>query len=129
MAQSRIAKDARLERMRGEPFGVSSGARSAPKQGQASSAVEIYWEKHKFRRLPAPLVNSLSGSSMRVLLVDDSPDVANMLKSLLEHAGHQVRCAFAGHEAISAATAFSPDAYAWIWPPGHGRLSIGDQAS
>ncbi len=47
---------------------------------------------------------------MRVLLVDDSPDVAIMLKSLLEHAGHQVRCAFAGHEAVSTATMFSPDA-------------------
>ena len=47
---------------------------------------------------------------MRVLLVDDSPDVAIMLKSLLEHAGHQVCCAFAGHEAVSTATAFSPEA-------------------
>lgn len=47
---------------------------------------------------------------MRILLVDDSPDVPIMLKSLLEHSGHQVRCAFAGGEAMSVATDFSPEA-------------------
>ena len=47
---------------------------------------------------------------MRILLVDDSPDVANMLKNLMERVGHQVRCAYTGREALAVAAEFSPQA-------------------
>jgi CheY-like chemotaxis protein len=45
---------------------------------------------------------------MRIMLVDDNADVAGMLKSLLEYAGHDVRCALDGEEALSAPAEFQP---------------------
>lgn len=45
----------------------------------------------------------------RVLVVDDNEDAANMLAELLEDAGHQVRSAYTGLEAIRVANAFLPD--------------------
>ena len=48
-------------------------------------------------------------SVRRVLVVDDNEDAANMLGELLEDAGHEVRTAYTGIEALRAAEAFRPD--------------------
>ncbi len=45
----------------------------------------------------------------RVLVVDDNEDAANMLGELLEDAGHEVRAAYTGTEALRAAETFRPD--------------------
>ncbi|MES1206875.1 MAG: response regulator [Pseudomonadota bacterium] len=45
----------------------------------------------------------------RVLVVDDNEDAANMLGELLEDAGHEVRTAYTGIEALRAAETFRPD--------------------
>ena len=56
---------------------------------------------------PAAQVRQLS---LRVLVVDDSQDAADMLATLLVMAGHEVRTAYSGPAALEAAAAFRPDA-------------------
>jgi CheY-like chemotaxis protein len=48
-------------------------------------------------------------ANRRVLVVDDNEDAANMLGELLEDAGHEVRTAYSGMEALRAAHTFLPD--------------------
>ncbi len=48
-------------------------------------------------------------SIRRVLVVDDNEDAANMLGELLEDAGHEVRTAYTGDEALRLANTFVPD--------------------
>jgi DNA-binding response OmpR family regulator len=45
----------------------------------------------------------------RVLVVDDNEDLAISSSWLLEHAGHEVRVAFNGKDALEAARDFQPD--------------------
>ncbi|HLU68903.1 MAG TPA: response regulator [Kofleriaceae bacterium] len=47
---------------------------------------------------------------MRVLVVDDEPDVTLVLSEALRDRGHDVEVASCGHDAISAAEAFQPEA-------------------
>jgi CheY-like chemotaxis protein len=47
---------------------------------------------------------------LRVLVVDDNNDAADSVALLLRHAGHEVRAAYTGHEALDAAMAYRPDA-------------------
>ena len=46
---------------------------------------------------------------MRVLVVDDNQDAANTLGMLIEVLGHEVRTAYDGQHALTAATGFQPD--------------------
>ena len=46
---------------------------------------------------------------MRVLIVDDHPDTADVLQMLLQAAGHDVRIAYRGDEAIALASKFIPE--------------------
>lgn len=48
-------------------------------------------------------------ANRRVLVVDDNEDAANMLGELLEDAGHEVRTAYSGMEALRIANIFLPD--------------------
>ena len=48
--------------------------------------------------------------SPRVLIVDDEANLRRMLQALLEDAGHEVRTAGSGPEALAAASAFDPEA-------------------
>lgn len=45
----------------------------------------------------------------RVLIVDDYPDAAEIVGTLLELLGHRCRIALTGREAIAAASEFVPD--------------------
>jgi len=47
---------------------------------------------------------------MRVLVIDDEPDVALVLADALRERGHVVATANTGHEAIATAGTFQPDA-------------------
>jgi CheY-like chemotaxis protein len=50
-----------------------------------------------------------TGSALRVLVVDDNLDAANVLKLLVEEAGHLVRMAHTGPTALAAALDYRPD--------------------
>ena len=50
-----------------------------------------------------------TGSALRVLVVDDNLDAANVLKMLVEEAGHLVRMAHTGATALAAALDYRPD--------------------
>lgn len=59
--------------------------------------------------VPAPAPpRTLSGSS-RVLVVDDSPDIADTLAELVESYGHEVRVAYEGAQALARAREEPPD--------------------
>lgn len=52
---------------------------------------------------------SEAAGKLRVLVADDSRDSADILASLLELLGHEVRVAYDGRAAVTAAQAFRPD--------------------
>jgi PleD family two-component response regulator len=62
------------------------------------------------RRLGAaePLALAAKGT-LRVLIVDDNPDAAEMLDVAVSHLGHTTRLAHDGAAAVSIATEFAPD--------------------
>jgi len=45
----------------------------------------------------------------RILVVDDNVDNAESIRLLFQLAGHQVRTAYNGHDALAAACAFRPE--------------------
>jgi CheY-like chemotaxis protein len=77
---------------------------------------------------PTPRAPARSHAARRVLVVDDNRDAAEMLQVLLEMEGHQVRLAFDGHEAVSAAAAFEPQvAFVDIGLPGLNGFQVAEQ--
>ena len=47
--------------------------------------------------------------TLRVLVVDDNRDGADVLGLLIEELGHQVHVTYSGTKALEVATAFRPD--------------------
>jgi PAS domain S-box-containing protein len=73
------------------------------------------------RRRPrsAPRPRSARASALRVLVVDDNRDAAEVLVETLGALGYATRIAFDGHEALAVAQAFSPQlAFVDIGLPG-----------
>jgi PAS domain S-box-containing protein len=58
---------------------------------------------------PARTSGSAPRRSLRVLVVDDSEDTAEMMTVLLEMDGHEIQSAHSGPAALAAAAAFRPD--------------------
>ena len=52
--------------------------------------------------------NGAPNPGLRILVVDDNEDAANSLATLLEVMGHEVRTAYDGPEALTAAEEFLP---------------------
>jgi CheY-like chemotaxis protein len=50
-----------------------------------------------------------AGRPLRILVVEDNPDAADMLRMLLELSGHQVRVATTGPDGVEAARAWPPE--------------------
>lgn len=46
---------------------------------------------------------------MRVLIVDDNHDIADLCSMILEKSGHEVRTAYSGKEALDMAAEFTPN--------------------
>jgi two-component system OmpR family response regulator len=63
---------------------------------------------------PAPL-RRRDGSPVRVLVVDDEPDLAETLAQSLHYEHFEVRCAGDGASAVAIAGAFRPDAVILDW--------------
>ncbi|HEX9942621.1 MAG TPA: ATP-binding protein [Thermoanaerobaculia bacterium] len=59
---------------------------------------------------PEPAAAEIPARCLRVLIVEDNDDTAEMLGALLEMAGHQVEIAHSGPAALDAAAARRPDA-------------------
>ncbi|MGK5015093.1 MULTISPECIES: ATP-binding response regulator [unclassified Janthinobacterium] len=57
----------------------------------------------------APVPETASGGSQRILVVDDNCDAADTLAELLEMYGHTVRTAYTGAQAIERTLEFTPD--------------------
>jgi len=55
-----------------------------------------------------PSTERLEVATRRVLIVDDNEDAADSLAMLLSLAGHEVRTAYDGHQAMEVASAFTP---------------------
>ena len=57
---------------------------------------------------PRAADRAAGGTRLKVLVVDDNRDVADTCSMLIELAGHQVRSAYTGREALEVAEAFRP---------------------
>jgi PAS domain S-box-containing protein len=57
----------------------------------------------------APTVRAESGRPLRVLIADDSTDIADTVALLLEDLGHETRVAYDGEQALALATEWTPD--------------------
>jgi PAS domain S-box-containing protein len=64
---------------------------------------------HEVPRVRTPVPTEPPDAGRRVLVVDDSVDVAASLRDLLECARHEVEIAHDGHAAVALARAFRPD--------------------
>ena len=61
------------------------------------------------RSAPVPATSRPKSASRRILIVDDNQDAAEMLGTLLEVHGHQVRTAHDGRQALQAVPLFYPE--------------------
>jgi PAS domain S-box-containing protein len=62
------------------------------------------------RIAPAPIETAeLSTQTVRVLVVDDNVDVADMIVMLLQLFGHEAKAAYSGQSALETATEYKPD--------------------
>jgi two-component system OmpR family response regulator len=79
------------------------------------------------RAQPAPLTRP-DGSPVRILVVDDEPDLAEVLSGVLRYEGWQVRTAGDVASAIAEAQAFRPDAVVLdvMLPDGNGLAALRD---
>jgi CheY-like chemotaxis protein/nitrogen-specific signal transduction histidine kinase len=57
---------------------------------------------------PAPVTAPPGGSSCRVLIAEDIPDAAEMMRLMVEYWGHDVRIAADGVQAVDIARSFNP---------------------
>src|SRR5689334_22513603 len=76
---------------------------------------------------PAPLTRP-DGSPVRVLVVDDEPDLAEVLAGVLRYEGWQVRTAGDVATALAGAAEFLPDAVVLdiMLPDGNGLAALRD---
>ena len=71
-------------------------------------AVEAPGEDRPAATLATTAAAEPAGFALRVLVVDDNQDAADSLAFLVKLQGHEVRTAYDGLEAVTAAEAFSP---------------------
>ena len=62
-----------------------------------------------------PAMTRVDGSALRVLVVDDEPNIAELLQMTLRYEGFEVRTAGTGRKAVAIAKEFSPDAMILDW--------------
>ncbi len=98
----------RLVEMHGGTIGVSSTL------GQGSEfVVRLVMSPPEAMSLktqpPTTRIAKPTGPALRVLVVDDNLDAANVLKMLVEEAGHLVRMAHTGPTALAVALDYRPD--------------------
>ncbi len=65
-------------------------------------------ETSEHRGTAATSTDGHRGPALRILVVDDSRDAADMCAALLALSGHTVQCAYSGRQGIAVAEAFRP---------------------
>ncbi len=65
---------------------------------------------HEAPAASAPAEPEPAGDGLRILVVDDNADAAEMLQAVLEMSGHTVAVAYDGSAALARAESFRPDA-------------------
>ena len=63
----------------------------------------------------APALTRPDGTPLRVLVVDDEPNIAELLQMALRYEGFDVRTAGTGRKAVATAREFAPDAMILDW--------------
>ncbi|WP_313034991.1 ATP-binding protein [Massilia alkalitolerans] len=89
--------------VRADSMGEGMGSRFTVRLPLAEAAQAVAPEH------AVPAAAAAPGGSLRVLVVDDNLDAAEMLATLFEIGGHQVRLAHDGAGAIAAASEFLPE--------------------
>jgi len=83
----------------GHSKGLGSGTKFTIRLPVISSDKEKQEDKRKGK----------TACSFKILVIDDIPDIAEILSSLLSYFGHKVLIAFSGHEGLAQAKEFMPD--------------------
>ena len=85
--------------------------RPAPSSSVSASAMSVAGDGggHRPGEAPAGVGVRESGERPRVLVVDDAPDVTEMISVLLRYAGYDVVTVFSGSQALDAAGASAFD--------------------
>jgi len=90
---------------------MHGGNVEARSQGRGHGAEFIVRLPLTDRRIPAPdQPETVEATPLRLLVVEDNEDVAEMLQAVLRRAGHQVSVATRGEEGVTIARASRPDA-------------------
>lgn len=84
-----------------ESPGLGAGSTFTARLPRLRTAVEVA------ARVPTP--RPAPGAPRRILIVDDNEDGAEMLATMLELGGHEIRTAHDGEAALAAARTFRPD--------------------
>lgn len=94
-----------------EMHGGVMSVTSQPGQGATFSVTLPSYQQRKAPPMPAPRRAVAAGTPYggRVLVVDDEPDIAQLLQRFLERAGYQVLVAHRAAEALQLARADQPD--------------------
>ncbi len=98
----------RLVELHGGDIGVSSTLGQGSEFVVRLAACPPGAMSHKTQSSPTEIAKP-TGAALRILVVDDNLDAANVLKMLVEEAGHLVRMAHAGPTALAAAFDYRPD--------------------
>ena len=99
----------RLVEMHGGTIGVSSTLGQGSEFVVTSCLCVRQATCHPRRSRPQPKWPSRPRPALRVLVVDDNVDAAQILEMLVEESGHEVRMAHTGPTALAAALDYRPD--------------------
>jgi CheY-like chemotaxis protein len=76
---------------------------------QYHAGIGVFEMEREMGTLCQPVASQAGSGKRRVLVVDDNRDITMSCARLLEYAGHEVRVAFDGLQALEVARVYRPD--------------------